>query len=93
MIMEPAALDRMFHALSDRSRRGMVDRLGRGPASVMELAKPLSMTLPTVMKHLSVLESSGLVQSEKAGRVRTYRLQQDALGHLDRWISERNRQY
>ncbi|APO67901.1 ArsR family transcriptional regulator protein [Rhizobium gallicum] len=92
MIMEPAALDRMFHALSDRSRRGMVDRLGRGPASVMELAKPLSMTLPTVMKHLSVLESSGLVQSEKAGRVRTYRLQQDALGHLDRWISERNRQ-
>ncbi|WP_455873278.1 ArsR/SmtB family transcription factor [Rhizobium yanglingense] len=92
MIMEPAALDRMFHALSDRSRRGMVDRLGRGPASVMELAKPLSMTLPTVMKHLSVLELSGLVQSEKAGRVRTYRLQQDALGHLDRWISERNRQ-
>ncbi|MFA1624739.1 ArsR/SmtB family transcription factor [Rhizobium mongolense] len=92
MIMEPAALDRMFHALSDRSRRGMVDRLGRGPASVMELAKPLSMTLPTVMKHLSVLESSGLVQSEKAGRVRTYRLQQDALGHLDRWISERNQQ-
>ncbi|QPB21607.1 winged helix-turn-helix transcriptional regulator [Rhizobium sp. 007] len=90
--MEPATLDRMFHALSDRSRRGMVDRLGRGPASVMELAKPLSMTLPTVMKHLSVLESSGLVQSEKAGRVRTYRLQQDALGHLDRWISERNRQ-
>ncbi|MEX2695555.1 ArsR/SmtB family transcription factor [Rhizobium mongolense] len=92
MIMEPAALDRMFHALSDRSRRGMVDRLGRGPASVMELAKPLSMTLPTVMKHLSVLESSGLVLSEKAGRVRTYRLQQEALGHLDRWISERNRQ-
>ncbi|MBB4228702.1 DNA-binding transcriptional ArsR family regulator [Rhizobium mongolense] len=90
--MEPAALDRMFHALSDRSRRGMVDRLGRGPASVMELAKPLSMTLPTVMKHLSVLESSGLVLSEKAGRVRTYRLQQEALGHLDRWISERNRQ-
>ncbi|SCW57459.1 DNA-binding transcriptional regulator, ArsR family [Rhizobium mongolense subsp. loessense] len=92
MIMEPAALDRIFHALSDRSRRGMVDRLGRGPASVMELAKPLSMTLPTVMKHLSVLESSGLVLSEKAGRVRTYHLQQEALGHLDRWISERNRQ-
>lgn len=92
MIMEPAALDRMFHALSDRSRRGMVDRLGCGPASVMELAKPFSMALPTVMKHLSVLESSGLVQSEKAGRVRTYRLQQDALGHLDRWISERTRQ-
>ncbi|APO75056.1 ArsR family transcriptional regulator protein [Rhizobium etli 8C-3] len=92
MTMEPAVLDRMFHALSDRSRRGMVDRLGRGPASVMELARPLSMKLPTVMKHLNVLESSGLVLSEKAGRVRTYRLQQEALGHLDRWICERNRQ-
>ncbi|TCU12821.1 ArsR/SmtB family transcription factor [Rhizobium sullae] len=89
MIMEPAALDRMFHALSDRSRRGIVDRLGRGPASVMELARPFSMTLPTVMKHLTVLEASGLVHSEKNGRVRTYRLQQEALGHLDRWISER----
>ena len=51
-MQEPAALDRMFHALSDRSRRGMVDRLGRGPASVSELAAPLSMALPTVMKHL-----------------------------------------
>lgn len=84
-----AHLDRMFHALSDRSRRGMIDRLGRGPASVKELAQPLSMALPTVMKHLSVLESSGLVLSEKAGRVRTYRLQQDALAALERWVGER----
>lgn len=89
MIMEPATLDRMFHALSDRSRRGMVDRLGIGPASVMELAQPFSMALPTVMKHLSVLETSGLVLSEKTGRVRTYHLKQEALANLERWITER----
>jgi DNA-binding transcriptional ArsR family regulator len=79
----------MFHALSDRSRRGMIDRLGRGPASVKELAKPLSMALPTVMKHLGVLETSGLVLSEKTGRVRTYRLQQDGLAALERWVEDR----
>jgi DNA-binding transcriptional ArsR family regulator len=89
MMQETASLDRMFHALSDRSRRGMVDRLGRGPASVSELAEPLSMALPTVMKHLGVLQESGLVQSEKKGRIRTYRLQKDALVHLERWLAER----
>jgi DNA-binding transcriptional ArsR family regulator len=89
MMQDHAALDRMFHALSDRSRRGMIDRLGRGPASVKELAKPFSMALPTVMKHLGVLETSGLVLSEKTGRVRTYRLQQDALAALERWVEDR----
>jgi DNA-binding transcriptional ArsR family regulator len=89
MMQEPAALDRMFHALSDRSRRGMVDRLGRGPASVSELAAPLSMALPTVMKHLGVLEDTGLVSSQKNGRVRTYHLREDALGNVERWLAER----
>ena len=83
MIDGQADLDRMFHALSDRSRRGMIDRLGRGPASVTELAAPLAVALPTVMKHLQVLEESGLVLSEKSGRVRTYRLQQDALAAVE----------
>jgi DNA-binding transcriptional ArsR family regulator len=55
----------------------------------MELAQPFSMALPTVMKHLGVLETSGLVLSEKTGRVRTYRLQQEALVDLERWIAER----
>jgi len=87
MMHEPAVLDQMFHALSDRSRRGMVDRLGHGPASVSELAEPLSMALPTVMKHLAVLEKSGLVRSEKSGRVRTYRLQKDALAEMERWLA------
>ncbi|WP_064682361.1 ArsR/SmtB family transcription factor [Rhizobium bangladeshense] len=89
MIDGQAELDRMFHALSDRSRRGMIDRLGRGPASVTELAAPLAVALPTVMKHLQVLEDSGLVFSEKSGRVRTYRLQQDAFAAVERWVEQR----
>ena len=89
MLEGPQALDRMFQALSDQSRRGMIDRLGRGPASVTELAQPLDMALPTVMKHLQVLETSGLVQSEKAGRVRTYHLRKEALAVVERWIAER----
>ena len=79
----------MFQALSDQTRRGMIDRLGRGPASVTELAQPLDMALPTVMKHLQVLETSGLVLSEKAGRVRTYHIRKEALAAVERWIAER----
>ena len=89
MTIDAISLDRMFHALSDSSRRGMIDRLGLGPASVMELAAPFPMALPTVMKHLNVLETSGLVQSAKAGRVRTYQLRQERLAELERWIGER----
>jgi DNA-binding transcriptional ArsR family regulator len=89
MLEETHSLDRMFQALSDQSRRGMIDRLGRGPASVTELAQPLDMALPTVMKHLHVLEISGLVLSEKAGRVRTYHLRKEALASVERWITER----
>lgn len=89
MLEDAQALDRMFQALSDQSRRGMIDRLGLGPASVTELAQPLDMALPTVMKHLQVLETSGLVLSEKAGRVRTYHLRKEALASVERWIAER----
>jgi DNA-binding transcriptional ArsR family regulator len=83
-------LDRAFAALADPSRRGMVDRLSRGPASVSELAEPLAMALPSVLKHLQVLETSGLVASEKAGRVRTYRLEAAALQQLERWVGQRS---
>ena len=69
--VDPARLDRMFHALADASRRGMVDRLSEGPDSVSELARPLTMALPSVVKHLAVLESGGIVVSQKVGRVRT----------------------
>lgn len=69
MLNQEAVLDRMFHAMADPARRSMIERLSRGPASVSELAKPLAMSLPSVMQHLQVLETSGLVRSEKVGRV------------------------
>ena len=89
--MSPAAapLDRVFHALADPSRLGIVERLSRGPASVGELAEPLAMALPSVMKHLRVLEKGGLVLSKKAGRVRTYRIQPRALAAIDKWVNQR----
>ncbi|HEV8637788.1 MAG TPA: metalloregulator ArsR/SmtB family transcription factor [Chloroflexota bacterium] len=84
-----ATLDRVFHALSDPTRRAMVERLGRGPASVSELASPLAMSLPAVVQHLQVLEASGLVRSEKVGRVRTCRVDPAALRSAEQWIAER----
>jgi DNA-binding transcriptional ArsR family regulator len=80
-------LDRMFHALGDSSRRAMVERLARGPASVSELARPFEMALPTVVQHLGVLAAAGIVSSEKIGRVRTYQLVPGALAPLGDWIS------
>ena len=79
----------MFQALADPTRRAIVDRLCRGPASVSELAKPLSMSLPAVVQHLHVLETSGLVRSEKCGRVRTCRVDTKALRSAEHWIGER----
>jgi DNA-binding transcriptional ArsR family regulator len=89
MLDQGVPLDRMFHALADPSRRAMVERLSRGPASVSELARPLPMSLAAVVQHLQVLEASGLVRSEKVGRVRTCRIQPSALRTAERWISER----
>ncbi|MFC0506792.1 ArsR/SmtB family transcription factor [Micromonospora costi] len=80
------SLDRVFHALADPSRRGIVERLARGPASVSELARPLDMSLPAVLQHLQVLESSGLVVSEKAGRVRTCRVEPAVLRAAESWL-------
>jgi DNA-binding transcriptional ArsR family regulator len=79
----------MFHALADASRRSMLDRLCQGPATVTELASPLSMGMPAVLKHLSVLEAGGIVVSEKTGRVRTYRMTADALQLAESWVAER----
>jgi DNA-binding transcriptional ArsR family regulator len=89
MLNQTAALDRLFQALSDPSRRVMVERLSRGPASVSELARPLAMSLPAVVQHLQVLEASGLVRTEKVGRVRTCRIEPAALTAAERWIAER----
>lgn len=84
-----ASLDRVFHALADPSRLAMVELLSRGPASVKELAEPFDMALPSVMKHLKVLEEGHLVSSKKTGRVRIYRIEPRALAAIDRWVSQR----
>lgn len=89
MLNQVGTLDRVFHALSDPSRRVIVERLSRGPASVSELARPLPMSLPAVVQHLQVLEASGLVRSEKLGRVRTCHLQVKQLSSAYSWITER----
>jgi len=89
MLNQSRALDGVFHALADPGRRAMVQRLVRGPASVSELAAPLDMSLPAVLQHLAVLESSGLVRSEKAGRVRTCRIETAVLGTAEQWIADR----
>jgi DNA-binding transcriptional ArsR family regulator len=88
-MLQYSPLDRMYQALGDPTRRSMIERLTRGPASVSELAAPLPMSLSAVVQHLAVLEDSGLVTSEKMGRVRTCRLQPQALQAAERWLSER----
>ena len=89
MLNQRAPLDLLFQALADPMRRAMVERLSRGPASVSELAQPLPMSLPAVVQHLQVLEASGLVRSQKIGRVRTCRIEPDALRTAEDWIAER----
>jgi DNA-binding transcriptional ArsR family regulator len=88
MLNESARLDLAFQALADPTRRGMLARLSRGPASVSELARPLPISLPAVLQHLHALEASGLVRSEKKGRVRTCRLEPKALATAESWIAE-----
>lgn len=93
MLNRSASLDRTFQALADPTRRAIVERLTRGPASVSDLARPLSMSLPAVMQHLTVLEESGLVRSRKAGRVRTCRIEPKVLSLAEAWISRRRAEW
>jgi DNA-binding transcriptional ArsR family regulator len=86
-----ASLDLVFQALADPHRRGMVERLGRGAASAKALGQPLRLALPSAVKHLQVLEASGLVRSEKVGRVRTYELRPQALQAIEAWVAARKR--
>lgn len=88
-----ADLDLMFQALADPSRRSMVERLSRGPASVSQLAEPLAMSLPAVVQHLQVLEASGLVKTQKVGRVRSCTLDTAAMSLAERWINDRRTQW
>src|SRR5689334_11552995 len=86
-------LDQVFQALADPARRGMMERLSRGSASVSELAEPLDMSLPAVLQHLAVLEESGLVRSAKVGRVRTCTMQPAALLAAETWLTRRKAQW
>ena len=88
MLNQSPQLDRSFQALADPTRRGIVARLSRGPASVSEIARPLQMSLPAVLQHLKLLEESGLVRSEKQGRVRTVRIEGEALAATENWLAE-----
>jgi DNA-binding transcriptional ArsR family regulator len=81
-------LDAVFAALADPSRRAVVGALGRGPASVGELARSASMTLPSFMKHVRTLERCGLIHTAKSGRVRTCTLNRARLGVVDGWLAE-----
>ena len=82
-------LDRAFQALADPSRRRMLDQLAGGPASVSELARPLSMSLAAVLQHVQVLEGSGLVSTRKTGRVRVCSLERAALRAAEQWLADR----
>ena len=82
-------LDLMFQALADPTRRAMLERLSRGPASVSELARPFEMSLPAIVQHLKVLEAAGVVASQKVGRVRTCQLNAGALSQAEQWINGR----
>jgi DNA-binding transcriptional ArsR family regulator len=89
MLNQSATLDLVFQALSDPTRRILVERLSNGPVSVSALAEPLAMSLPAVMQHLQVLEASGLVRSEKVGRVRTCRIEPLAFKAVEEWVAGR----
>jgi DNA-binding transcriptional ArsR family regulator len=93
MLNDSLALDRAFAALADPMRRGMLARLSTGPASVSELAAPLPISLPAVLQHLKSLEASGLVASEKKGRVRTVRLDHATLAAAEDWITQRRQEW
>jgi DNA-binding transcriptional ArsR family regulator len=92
-MLNESRLDHAFQALADPTRRAMLTRLSRGTASVSELAQPLSMSLPAVLQHLQALETSGLIRSEKKGRVRTCRLEPGVLSAAEQWLIDRRTEW
>jgi DNA-binding transcriptional ArsR family regulator len=86
-----AGYNQIFHALADVTRRAVIERLCQGNATVSELAAPFDMALPSFMQHLGVLEQSGLVRSSKTGRVRTYRLETEAIREAETWLGTQRR--
>jgi DNA-binding transcriptional ArsR family regulator len=84
---QSALMNQVFQALADPTRRAVIERLGRGPAAMSELAQPFDMALPSFAQHLDVLENCGLVRSTKTGRVRTYRLAPARLEVAEHWMA------
>src|SRR5579872_2651585 len=93
MLNRSQDLDRLFRALADPARRAILERLGRGPAPVSELAKPLPMSLPAAMQHLGVLEAAGLIRTQKTGRTRTCAIEPQAISRAEQWITARRREW
>lgn len=91
MAQHSETLDGVFVALADPTRRAVIRRLGRGPASVGELAGEFPMTLPSFMKHVRTLEANGLIRTHKSGRVRTCDLERERLALVDGWLAEQRR--
>ncbi|MBB4762359.1 ArsR/SmtB family transcription factor [Amorphoplanes digitatis] len=91
MAQYSARLDDVFVALADPTRRGVILRLGRGPASVGDLAGDFPMTLPSFMKHVRTLEAAGLIRTAKSGRVRTCVLNREGLDVIGDWLAEQHR--
>jgi DNA-binding transcriptional ArsR family regulator len=89
MLDQAIDLDRTFHALADRSRRSMLERLTLGPASVSELARPLAMSLAAVVQHVQVLEACGVVKTAKVGRTRVCRIEPATITAAEQWITDR----
>ena len=92
-MVQSTATDEVFHALSNPTRRKVLERLSVGPATVSELAAPFDMQLPSFVQHLSVLEQSRLVRSIKRGRVRTYEIAPERFRVVDDWLTARRQQW
>lgn len=92
-MVQAAVTDAVFHALSNPTRRKVLEQLSSGPATVSELAEPFDMQLPSFVQHLSLLEDSRLVKSKKQGRVRTYEIVPERLMVVENWLSARRQQW
>src|SRR5580693_6992824 len=88
-MLNNGAIDRVFHALAEPTRRAIMERLTSGPSTVSDLARPFDMTLAAIVQHLQVLEDSGVIRTEKVGRVRTCRIEPKGLRVAEAWIAER----
>jgi DNA-binding transcriptional ArsR family regulator len=91
MLNQSMPLDRIFYALSDPSRRSIVEELTKKEASVSKLAQPLKMSMAAVVQHIQILEESGLIRTHKSGRVRTCRIEPRALETIEGWLSQRRK--